>query len=345
MITPRVSVIVPNYNHAGFLVQRLESIFGQTLQDFELLFLDDASTDDSLAVVERFADDERFTSYLNQRNSGSPFAQWNRGFSRARGEFVWIAESDDFAEPTFLERLVGRLDGHPEAVMATCRSWITDAGGRDLEVFDAYHWFQDRDRWVTGYGNSGEDEITNYLSFQNTIPNASGVVFRRGVLDDGFRAPEDMRVAGDWLFWIELLLRGGIVHVGEPLNHFRVAHGASQRSRAAASGAEVLEGVRVFRFIDDRLQRPEPLRWRAWLHLLRRWLSIGARARPVKGAQRAVRQALLDIRFDTPLRNGLRVLFAHGVAWVQPLLRMPWVRGGALRLRDAWTGARGEGAR
>lgn len=344
-MNPKVSVIVPNYNHAEFLGQRLDSIFGQTLQDFELLFLDDASTDNSLAVAARYESDSRFTSYLNDRNSGSPFHQWNRGFELAQGEYVWLAESDDFAEPELLEALVSRLDGHPERALATCRAWFTDAQGRDLEVFDAYHWFADRDRWVKGYVNGGGDEIARYLSFQNTIPNASGVVFRRALLDDGLRAPEDMRVAGDWWFWIALLLRGGIAHVGEPLNHFRVPHAGTQRQRAAASGTEITEGVRVYHFIDRHLEREETLRWRAWLHLVRRWLSLASVTPLARTARREVRDSLMSIRFDSGWRNRLRGPLLRAVALLSPVLRRPVIRRWALRARDAWTAPGGEGAR
>ena len=103
---PRVSIIVPNFNHEPYLAQRLDSIFGQVEQDFELIFLDDASTDRSLEVFERYADDPRVRAVFNETNSGCPFVQWNRGFELARGEFVWLAESDDFAEPDFLSALL-----------------------------------------------------------------------------------------------------------------------------------------------------------------------------------------------------------------------------------------------
>ena len=95
---PRVSIIVPNFNHAAFLKRRLDSIFQQTMQDFELIFLDDASTDSSLAVFEDYAHDSRVTRHVNQDNSGNPFVQWNRGLEMAAGEYIWIAESDDFAD-------------------------------------------------------------------------------------------------------------------------------------------------------------------------------------------------------------------------------------------------------
>jgi len=88
-----VSVIVPNYNHAEFLKQRIESILNQTYTDFELIMLDDFSTDNSSEIIDDFT--ARFLnirSYYNKDNSGSPFAQWDLGVNLAKGEFIWIAE-------------------------------------------------------------------------------------------------------------------------------------------------------------------------------------------------------------------------------------------------------------
>ena len=76
---PRVSVIVPNYNHARFLPKRIESILNQTFQDFELILLDDCSTDDSRSILSSYASDPRVTIEFNKVNSGSTFKQWNKG--------------------------------------------------------------------------------------------------------------------------------------------------------------------------------------------------------------------------------------------------------------------------
>src|SRR6056297_3125162 len=110
---PRVSVIVPNYNHAPYLGRRLRSVFGQTFGDLEAIVLDDASTDDSLAVIAGFEADPRVRVVPNETNTGNTFRQWNKGAALARGEYLWFAESDDDADPRLLERLVGMLDMHP----------------------------------------------------------------------------------------------------------------------------------------------------------------------------------------------------------------------------------------
>ena len=110
---PKVTVITPNYNHARYLPRRLDSILNQTYQDFELIILDNASTDNSREVIESYAGDPGVKTIFNERNNGSTFKQWDLGLSHAHGDYIWFAESDDYAEPTILETLVDRLDRHP----------------------------------------------------------------------------------------------------------------------------------------------------------------------------------------------------------------------------------------
>ncbi len=111
---PKVTVVVPNYNHARFLPKRIESILSQTFQDFELILLDDCSTDESRSILSSYASDPRVTIEFNEANSGSTFKQWNKGVRLARGKYVWIAESDDYADERLLEGLVAVLDAEPE---------------------------------------------------------------------------------------------------------------------------------------------------------------------------------------------------------------------------------------
>src|ERR1700722_7019269 len=106
---PRVSVVIPNYNHARFLTRRIETVLQQTFQDFEVILLDDCSTDESRTILSSYAKNSKVRVEFNSLNSGSAFKQWNKGVGMARGEYVWIAESDDYADERLVERLIGRL--------------------------------------------------------------------------------------------------------------------------------------------------------------------------------------------------------------------------------------------
>ena len=130
---PTVSVIVPNYCHAPYLEQRIESILQQTFQDFELILLDDCSTDGSREILERYRNHPKVSGiFYNERNSGSPFKQWEKGLSKAKGDYVWIAESDDFSSPCFLERCVRILDTRPDCSIVFTSSYIVDSHSRTI---------------------------------------------------------------------------------------------------------------------------------------------------------------------------------------------------------------------
>lgn len=334
---PNVSIIVPNFNHARYLERRLRSIFEQTIQDFELIFLDDASTDNSLQAFEAFSHDHRVTCLVNKRNCGSPFVQWNKGFSLATGRYIWIAESDDFAEPTFLETMIASLERNPTAGLATCRSMIVDESGHDLEVFDAYHWFGDRDRWKQDYFNSGTSEISDYLAFQNTIPNASATLFRRSLVESGLRAPESMRVAGDWFFWVTLLARSDICHIGEPLNHFRQQHQSSQRVRTAADGREVLEGFDVHDLVVQIVNMGDKIKLLAQAGLLRRWFSITSQHRVHLQSHVLIYKRFFTAKFQSGIFKILQVTFVSIAFILMPLARVPGFRQFAIWCRNLIT--------
>src|SRR5579859_2961505 len=148
---PKVSVVIPNYNHARFLRKRIDSVLQQTYQDFELILLDDCSTDDSRAILSQYTADPRARVEFNEVNSGSTFRQWNKGVRLARGEYVWIAESDDYADEHLLETLVSRLESEPAAVLAHCRSWRVSAEGHLDGFVDAYIAYLDPLRWTMDF--------------------------------------------------------------------------------------------------------------------------------------------------------------------------------------------------
>ncbi|MBK8614353.1 MAG: glycosyltransferase family 2 protein [Flavobacteriales bacterium] len=100
MAAPLVSVVIPNFNHAAFLRERIRSVLGQTVADLEVILLDDASTDDSVLVMRAFTSDPRVTHVVvNEVNSGSPFHQWRKGMALARGTWVGSRRATTAARP------------------------------------------------------------------------------------------------------------------------------------------------------------------------------------------------------------------------------------------------------
>ncbi len=107
---PVVSVIVPNYNHERYLEKRLDSIFSQSFRDFEVILLDDASTDNSMDVLMKYAHHADVRIVPGETNSGSPFKQWLKGIDMATSDILWIAESDDICDPELLRTLLPVFD-------------------------------------------------------------------------------------------------------------------------------------------------------------------------------------------------------------------------------------------
>ena len=252
MPSPLVSVIVPNYNYARFLEERIESILAQSFQDFELILLDDCSTDESRSILERYASHPKVSHYVpNEHNSGSPFAQWERGLELARGRYVWIAESDDSCTPELLEQLVGILEAEPEAVMAHVGSVQIDEEGKQLE--------RDFDGWEPD-GSLHRDSPKQYLykamRHRDTLYNASKVLFRRMAAEGIDKTYARMRYCGDGIFWLELSRWGEVLELRRKLNRFR-QHTQRVTVRSDHSGERLREQIDIARYIEERY----PLSW------------------------------------------------------------------------------------
>lgn len=268
---PKVSVIVPNYNHARYLRQRLQSILDQTFEDFDLTYLDDASSDDSNAVFAEFDREARIKAIYNESNSGSPFKQWNKGVRATTGEYIWIAESDDVADPNFLATLVPILDKNPDVGLAYCQSCQIDTNNVIVNQ-SMNRWFKDMspDRWTRDFVTNGKVECQQYLISRNTIPNASAVLIRRSVYEAIGGAEEMLSLSGDWMTWIRMLLKSDIAFCAQILNSFRT-HRLSVRSRSVLDGTEIYErlvirqtlnkSVSVLPEILDKIQEELIVNW------------------------------------------------------------------------------------
>lgn len=225
---PRVSAIVPNYNYARYLPARLESLVRQTLPLYELIVLDDCSTDDSVRVAQDFLRQEEtpWRLEVNTRNSGSVFRQWHKGLLLARGDYVWIAEADDLADPAFLQTVVQYMQAN-DAVLGFCDSWQIDEEGKRLG--DSYKFYVNEGTpgaFDHDFVMAGPVFLEKHLAIKNVILNISGVVFRRDALMEAIARIGDelfeYKVAGDWRIYVEICAMGGrVAYVAKPLNGHR----------------------------------------------------------------------------------------------------------------------------
>jgi len=217
-LDPLVSVIVPNYNHANFLEERLNSIVNQTFKDYEIILMDDASTDQSVTILKKFSTYSKVSHLvINKKNSGSPFKQWKKGIELAKGKYIWIAESDDSCKPIFIQELLSKFTNN--IVLVYCASRMIAEDG-DFISLDPWSQGNLNKRWAADYVNNGKVEIKDHLRYNNTIPNASAVIFKKDALT-GINIPVKMRFCGDWYLWMEILKKGDLAFIHLPLNNFR----------------------------------------------------------------------------------------------------------------------------
>lgn len=267
MPKPAVSIIVPNFNHADYLDRRLDSILNQTYQDFEIIILDDCSTDSSQQILEKYRNHSKVSQIIyNLSNSGSTFKQWKKGIEIAKGNWIWIAESDDVATERFLEIMMGMVTQFDNINVAFSNSVIIDEN--DIKIGDVT-WMDgvgSRD-WSKNFFNDGLDEIKNYFFCKNIIPNASAAIFRRSAVDpDIFSQLNHFKFAGDWLFWIHLLKTGNVGYTALTLNHFR-NHANTTRSpkNAGLESRRLEEALSILRLVKEKYN----LHWDVKKHL---WL-------------------------------------------------------------------------
>ena len=277
-----VSVIVPNYNHAPYLKQRIDSILSQSFQDFELILLDDLSTDNSREVLESYRHDPHVSHIVfNDKNGGSPFAQWNKGIELASGEWIWIAESDDWASPDFLETMIDALKSHPTCGISYARvhymrdgkeAWETKCSGKIIEY-------------------NGHDFISNTLLFGNEIVNVSAVLFERKLYDKiEHNLYNKMRLCGDWMFYTQICRNTNVLLVDRQLSFYRM-HSSNTSLEAERNGLSFIEGISILDYITRTYSVPWYKYSKSWGRMLARYEN--------------------SFKIDKPVINRIERLFIH----------------------------------
>ena len=218
-----ISTIIPNYNHARYLQARIDSVLQQKRKPDEIIILDDCSTDTSLNIIDGAVAANPSVKFVkNTVNSGNTFIQWNKGIELAKGDFIWMAESDDVAEPKFLYTLEKKLIANPEAVLAYCQSNRLNSDG---VVTGSWLNFTDSMKGGAVFHNDflmdGKSYLQQFLIHRNTIPNASAVLFSKKIFMQLGGADERLKTNGDWLLWLRMALHGDIVFLSKAYNGFR----------------------------------------------------------------------------------------------------------------------------
>jgi glycosyltransferase involved in cell wall biosynthesis len=246
---PTVSAVVPCFNHARFLEQRLASILTQTVLPDEIVLLDDASSDESAEILREAAlgSPVPVRLYLNKTNSGNVFRQWRKGISRARGDLVWICESDDFADARFLETLVPYF-ADPSVMLAFGRIEFADSEGMANDWLDHYRAeAAPREFWETSRVRSSYEWFRGPFGLINAIPNVGGSLVRRQTLPPTvWREAQRYSTCGDWYLYMQWAQSGRIAYDPDACSFFR-QHGQNTSVASFSDPAYYEEHARIAR--------------------------------------------------------------------------------------------------
>ena len=244
----RVCVLLPSYRHARYLPKRIDSILGQSYADFGLTVIDDKSPDETAQILDKYRDRGNFKAYIRNENSGSPFAAWEDAAASADAEYLWIAESDDFASKDFLANAVAQMDANPNSVLYYTHSWVVDESnlitGHTLnylkEMFPKIDWSVDQK--ICGESYNSEAQI-----YGNAVPNMSSALIRlpafRSAMRSDFRR---YKLAADWTFIGRLAAQGDVEFRARSDNYFRKhSQTARAETRLEATCAEYSRAISV----------------------------------------------------------------------------------------------------
>ena len=211
---PKVTVFIPVYNREKYVAHAIDSILAQSFRDFELLLLDDGSTDGSLEVLRSYSD-PRVRVERNEVNLGIPRTR-NRGLDLARGEYLALLDSDDFAYPERLRKQVEFLDRHPDVAAVGAFAACTDDDGRPLGKI--------RRRPVA------PGDVAAGLLFRCGLQNSASMA-RTDVLRR-YRYREEFDLSEDYDLWVRVAADHKIANLPEVLVNYRAHGGRTTRGRS-----------------------------------------------------------------------------------------------------------------
>lgn len=235
----RVTAIVPNFNHARYLPQRLDSILAQTYPLIDILILDDNSSDDSRSVIQSYVErfPGRIKAVFNSENSGNVFRQWQKGHSLATGDLVWVCESDDFCEPTFVERMVNTFRD-PSVMLAFGRIQFANSQGEYLAGLDHYREDAEPGIWEDCRIRPAAEWFQGGFGVKNVIANVGGSLWRRfEISDQVWEEARSFKIMGDWYLYSVIAGGGQIAYEPSAVSYFRI-HESNTSGRSAQSKPE-----------------------------------------------------------------------------------------------------------
>jgi glycosyltransferase involved in cell wall biosynthesis len=208
MIMPKVSIIIPTYNRANFIGETIQSILNQTFQDFEIIVVDDGSTDNTKKIIDGFIKQSEKIKYLYQNHCGRPSIPRNYGFKISTGKYLAFLDSDDLWLPKKLEKQINVLEKNINVGFVDCKNIIINEFGSEIKgsyKFPIYN-----------------GDVFRELLKSNIILTPGSVIIKRDVIEKIGNFDESLLSLDDWDLWIRISKYYGFAYINEPLFKYRV---------------------------------------------------------------------------------------------------------------------------
>ena len=221
MKVPSLSVCIPNYNHARYIVEAFESLVAQTVPPTEIIVVDDASTDDSLEVIEEFAARHRIVRVIKNSSNIGCYNSVNRAFAEAKGDYVYLMSADDKVLPGFFEKSITLLEKYTAAGMCVNYPIYIDAQSNHIKS-ESFH-SHESDVNIRTPRYLSRTEVLSRLSKQPWfLGGAVPVLFRRSALSNAGCYIPGLGLLTDWFTVHFIALKYGICYIPKPLVAFRI---------------------------------------------------------------------------------------------------------------------------
>ena len=251
---PSLSIILPCFNHAIFLQERLNTILNQTYTDWELIIIDDKSTDNSLAILSEFVkkNDAKVKHFIvNESNSGSGYFSWQKGIKLAQTKYIWIAETDDFSDPNFIENLITVLESDEALKIAFSATNYVEEG---KIIYDSSKRTSFLKVEENKFGIFNGEVLLNTMPLGTLITNGSSVIFRK----PSGKIPETIfenKQASDIFLWTYLVESYSFAFVNKKLNYFR-RHNDSTTTKISANSQKSVykEYIKYLNFFKQEIK-------------------------------------------------------------------------------------------
>jgi glycosyltransferase involved in cell wall biosynthesis len=212
---PKLSVIMPNYNHGCYLETALEAILNQSYRPAEVLVVDDGSTDNSREILERIARRDPLVRPIYQERNQGVVAAWEAGYRQAASEYLFSTSADDCVLPGLFERSMGMLAEHPQAALC-CSYPVSFQDQADGTV----RWSPNPTYWSDTARFFSPDDLAEVLHGGYIAGHTT--VFRRAAFEAAGGLLPQLKWHCDWFVWLVMAFRHGLCYIPEPLAALRI---------------------------------------------------------------------------------------------------------------------------